>query len=291
MSENNEESEYEPENEPEPYDEMALSVCVNGKVYRLSDQFKNDIEQVAENEYGDNEFLSYHWRIADSEDDDHDAGDALLCIETQGHMVPWEDLSEFELEMQEQGAQVIEPDSDADDSETEERDNGNGVKTVPRDEVGMEEDEDDTPDEMQDFKMTMTPERFRPIPDPEDGKFGTWTPEPREYSDEDGPIVVMPVPMNHRDERWSAGRSLVPMFTTVEWNLQERADSVPSFGVDKSGDSHDKWQDWLERRECEVTGTLQPKNPPAEDDGESPEDMYDSDKDIGPRYGGNNWQV
>ncbi|AGM11477.1 hypothetical protein M199_gp189 [Halogranum tailed virus 1] len=287
MSENQDsESEYEPEKEPEAYEDMALSVCVNGKVYRLSDEFKSDIERIAENEYGDNEFFSYHWRVADSDDEDHEAGDAILCIETEGHMVPWDALSEFELEMQERGPQVVDPSSD-DDQQPTERDNGNGVKTVKKDEVGMD---DDTPDDMQDFKMTMMPQNFRPIPDPDDGKFSTLPPEPQEYDEEAGPILVIPIPQNQREERWAAGRSMVPVYNFIEWNMQKRADSVPSFGQKKRGDSHDKWQDWLERQDCEVTGTLQPKNPPEEQD-DSAQDMYDSQEDVGPKYGGNNWQV
>lgn len=279
------EEDYEPENPPEPHN-PALSVCVNGKVYRLSDDFKASIEKIAENEYGENNFLSYHWRIADSDDEEHESGDPLLCIETEGHYVPWDSLSEFELEMQERGPQMIDPSSD-DDTEPQERDNGNGVKTVKKDEVDMDDDE---PDDMQDFKMTMMPQNFRPIPDPDDGKFSTFPTEPREYDEEAGPIMVIPIPQNQREERWAAGRSLVPVFTCVEWNLQKRADTVDSFGTNEHGNSHDKWQDWLERLDCDVTGTLQPKNPPEEQDSENAGEMYEQD-DVGPKYQGNNWHV
>lgn len=263
---------------------MSLSMCVNGKVYRLSDKFKQRIESIAENEYGENGFLSYYWRTADGSGD-HEKGDPILCIETEGTQVPWERLSEFELDVQ-HGEQI----EKRDDAEPTERDNGNGVKTVDRDSVDME-DHDSQDDDMQDFKMTMNPQNFRPIPDPDDGKYSTWVPEPEEYNDEDGSIVVLPIPENQRDERWAAGTALVPLFTTVEWNVQRRADTVPSYGQTRHGDSHDEWEQKLEETGCEVTGTTQPKNPPKEDD--SSEDMYDADNDMGPRRrdGNANWQI
>jgi hypothetical protein len=192
------------------------TVTVNGKTYALNDSFKREIEQIAENEYGDNDFLSYYWRVADDSDDDHNEGDALLCIETEGKMVPWDKLSEFEMQMESVGPQFIMPDDSTDDSDHS--DNGNGTQSIDGDSISASGD-----DTIDDFKLPMFPRGYRPIPDADDGRFDTVPPAPKKY-DESEPILLVPIPMDTREERWAAGEAMIPVSTYVEWNMQRRAD-------------------------------------------------------------------
>jgi hypothetical protein len=214
------------------------TVTVNGKTYALNDSFKREIEQIAENEYGDNEFLSYYWRVADDSDDDHNEGDALLCIETEGKMVPWDKLSEFEMQMESVGPQFIMPDDSTDDSDHS--DNGNGTQSIDGDSISASGD-----DTIDDFKLPMFPRGYRPIPDADDGRFDTVPPAPKKY-DESEPILLVPIPMDTREERWAAGEAMIPVSTYVEWNMQRRADTAPAYGTESHGHSHDKWEAWLE---------------------------------------------
>jgi len=220
----------------------TLTVTVNNRTYELSDEFTNSIERIAENEYGSNEFLSYYWRVAGSDEEEHAYGDPLLCIETEGTQVPWENLSEFEVE-------------DVDSMN-------------PRD------------DEEQDYKMVIFPEMYRPMPDPDDGKLSTLPPKPEEFDESDGPTMVVPIPENTRPERWAAGEAIVPAFTTVEWNLQRRADTVPAYGTYESGNSHDKWERWLKECDCAIADDSTHEGTTS-----SKEQQYDASDDIGPKYG------
>jgi len=244
----------------------TLTVTVNNRTYELSDEFTESIERIAENEYGENEFLSYYWRVAGSDEEDHAYGDPLLCIETEGPFIPWENLSEFEVE---DGDVDIRHSRDSGD--TTPVDNGNGVASVPRDSV-------DSANEEPDYKMVIFPERFRPYPDPDDGKLSTIPPKPERFDEDNGPTMIVPIPENMRPERWAAGEAIVPAFTTVEWNLQRRADTVPAYGSYQGGDSHDKWEDWLQRCGCTIAES---------DDTPSREErkqMYDEGSDVGPKY-------
>jgi len=262
-------------------DNTNTTVTVNGKQYALNDSFRAEIEQIAENEYGENEFLSYYWRVADDSDDEHNEGDALLCIETEGKMVPWDKLSEFEMQMESVGPQFIMPDTNGDDSDHS--DNGNGTQSIDGDSTPASGD-----DTVDDFKLPMFPRGYRPIPDADDGRFDTVPPAPKKY-DESEPILLVPIPMDTREERWAAGEAMIPVSTYVEWNMQRRADTAPAYGTESHGHSHDKWEAWLENHGCEVIGTVQPKNPPREEMPDD-EDVF-ARRDLGGKFGGNNWNI
>lgn len=271
----------EPEFSSLPNTDDELSLRVNGTVYRLSDDLTDHIEGLAESLYDENEHLSYYWRVADAEDarnGRHEKGDPLLCIDTSGVMVPWQQLSEFEIEVEEDSPGI--PGGSDDTTAT---DNGNGVQTV-------DPDESDDDESVEDFKMPMFPEQYRPIPDPDDDDAETMPPSPERFDEDGGPIVNMPVPENERQERWDTGRSMVPLSTTVEWNLQRRADTTHLYGPEDGGHSHDEWEQLLELTDCEVTGHVQASNPPSEDDAD-PDSIYDEESDKGGKYQGNNWQI
>jgi len=249
----------------------GLTVTVNNRTYELSDSFRSDIEQIAENQYGDNHLLDYYWRAAGSDEDDHAYGDPLLCIETEGHQVPWDNISEFSLDESPVPGMMLRgpPSKNPGDS-----DNGNGVATMPP------TPHDD--DEMEDYKLVMFPRDFgQPYPDPNDGKLSTLPPMPDSLDDADGPVMVVPIPEDTRPERWAAGQAIVPAFTAVEWNLQRRADTALSIGSHRGGDSHDKWERWMKRLDCTVVDT-------SGEDGMGKEQrkrMYSDDADLGPKYG------
>lgn len=249
-----------------------LTVTVNSTTYELSDEFRANIERIAENEYGENEFLDYYWRSAGSNEETHAYGDPILSIETEGPFIPWEDLSEFEIE---EDSPVSRKSGSSGSPDKTPLDNGNGVASVPRDNVAPDNEEPD-------YKMVIFPERFRPYPDPDDGKLSTFPPKPERYDEDNGPTMIIPIPENKRPERWAAGESIVPVFTTVEWNLQRRADTVPAYGTYRDGDSHDKWEDWLRASGSTVVSEEQGDDTPS---GEERKQMYDEGGDIGPKYG------
>jgi len=71
--------------------------------------------------------------------------------------------------------------------------------------------------------------------------------------------------------------------------MQRRADTAPAYGTESHGHSHDKWEAWLENHECDVVATVQPKNPPRE---EMPDDEeVFARRDLGGKFGGNNWKI
>jgi hypothetical protein len=64
---------------------------LNGKRYRLSDEFRESIEKRARLEYEGNEQFSCWWKTDD--------GDPVLVIETVGVMAPWDDIDQLEMNM------------------------------------------------------------------------------------------------------------------------------------------------------------------------------------------------
>lgn len=266
---------------PDPQSSKSYTVTFQGQVYELTDSLRERIESWAEREYNDNDFLDYYWRVADNDDEDHNTGDPILCIETSGPYVPWDRLSELEVDVEEQ-----EP-LDLTDNDT--TDNGNGTQTVDPDSNSEGEENDD------DTKLMMTPEDYRQVPDPNDGDMKTLPPEPAEYLEEE-PAMFLPVPEIERDERWAAGRTIAPMYTTVEWNVQQRIDSRPSIAGRLDDRPHtenvaEKWERLFAEEDCPVVGEATPQNPPTEDDTNTASTAYDEQQDIGGRYGGDNFSV
>lgn len=189
-----------------------LSITVNNTVYELSDEFKQDVEDLAESFYDGNDFIELCWReAAANEAEGHMEGDPILCIETSGHVVPWENLSEFTVD---EGDDIV--------------------------------DAEDIPD----IKEMVVPEEYRNIPDPDDDDIDTWIPEPEKYNESDGPVLAFPAPEDTRAERWETGRSLTKLYTIVEWNLQLRADTAYTVYENSNANSHDDWELWLESTNC-----------------------------------------
>lgn len=263
---------------PEPQSNKQYTVTFQGQVYELTDSLRERIESWVEREYNENEFLDYYWRTADSDDEDHDEGDPLLCIETSGMYVPWDRLSELEVDIEEQ-----EP-LDLTDDDTV--DNGNGTQAV---------DPNAGDDEGDDTKLVMTPEEYRQVPDPDDEDMETFPQAPAEYL-EDEPAMFVPVPEIERDERWAAGQTIAPVYTTVEWNVQARIDSRPTIAGRLDDRPHtesvsEKWERLLTEEDCPIVGNATPQNPPSEDDTNVPSTSYDGKEDIGGKFGGTNFDV
>lgn len=265
-------------------EQNKMRLEVNNREYLLNDEFLGRIEEVAERFYDGNSYVEYAWRIAGNDEEDHEPGDPILHIETEGPVVPWDRLSEMRVEMEDIDAPQAA--GSADDV-----DNGNQAMGVDPSEVGE--------DEMDDFKIIMTPKGYRAYPDPDDGEFSTLPPEPEEYPDDD-PELVVPIPENDREERWSTGRAITPAFTDVEWNLQKRADSAPTDATEFNGqertDSHNQWEGLLRACDCEVVGKVQPTGKPTEGDTtESDRKSWDYDQNDGNNAGsnevGDRWQL
>jgi hypothetical protein len=248
-----------------------LTVTVNNRTYELSDSFRSDIERIAENEYSDNHLLDYYWRVAGSDEDDHAYGEPLLCIETEGHQVPWDNISEFSMQGSDTpkdmslGLNALE--------DRERRDNGDGTVSVPPNPG------EHTP---KDRSMIMFPASFGPsLPDATDDDISTLHPMPESVDDLDGPEMLIQVPEDTRPERWAAGEAIVPAFTAVEWNLQRRADTVYAPMHPSNKNSHDKWEQWMKRLDCTLVDTSSDDDM----DKEQRKRMYSDDADLGPKFG------
>lgn len=230
------------------------SITVNGTEYQLSAEVLSMVEGLADREYGENEFLDYYWRIAGTEGE-HDAGDPILVIETEGPMVPREDLTEMKIEP---ANEPVPQDVDNGDTTMEQRDDENN--------------------ELEDLKQVIYPKDFRAYPDPEDDDFDTLPPEPEAFND-DEPEMITPIPDSDRDERWSSGRAIVAKHSHVEWNVQKRADSAANY-VDNNLDDHDAWEAMLQGLGCTELGSVDTSTTPD-----------DPDEALDGKYGGDNFHV
>lgn len=264
-----------------------LTLTVNNQEFALTGDFLEMVEENAERRYSENEYLDYHWRVATGDDEDHEPGDPLLCIETHGPIVPWENLSEMAMEMQ----SISGADDDTSSANARDVDNGDGT-------AGVDPESPDGDEGVDDFKIVMTPERFRQYPDPDDEDFETLPPEPEEYPDHE-PELVVPIPDSGREERWDTGRAITSAITEVEWNIQARADSAPEGAKDFAGDdrhdSHNQWEALLRAHDCEVVGEVQPSGKPNEDSGSEadrkPWDYDSADGTVSDGAVGDRWQL
>jgi hypothetical protein len=261
-------------------DKPQYTVTLNGKKYEVNEDWRESIQERAKLEYEENHRFSCWWKIAsatDAEDSIHEEGDPILVIETAGPMVPWDNLDQLELEMQDTSAFQEFSDGGSD------VDSGNGMRTVKPDEV-----KDDSDDEQEKSRthFGVTPQDFQEVPSPDGEDPDKVPPKPKEFDD---PNMVMWVPEDPDIEHtWEAGEAITSCDSWVEWNVQAKANQPRS---DKN-DSHDHFESLAQMYDCEKVGELQPSQEPEPDTSDS----QDTDDDVPEhfkegKYGGNNWNV
>lgn len=283
-----------------------LSISVNNTEYQLNESLRALIEQRIKSEYGDNNFLEYYWTIENN--------DPVVKIETEGNRVPWDKLSEFEVN-KDQYQDNTSPTSNSTASNQSPKSSGashngqGGLMKMPRNDTSNTSNTNTNEhDDVDDYKKVMFPESYRPFPDPDDQNFGTLPPMPDEFDeDENEETLVIPIPENQRSERWAAGEAIIPVYSTLTWNLQERADSIPRYGTRDTStqsitrentidnttrvtNSHDEWETLLQESNCPVINSTQTQNPDTSTQNKKSRDedtvlnTYDEASDTGPKY-------
>lgn len=264
------------------------TIDVNGKRYRLNEEFRQSLQERARNEYSKNPVFSCWWSVASKqnysdeawEDNIHEEGDPILTIETEGIMVPWDDLDQLEAEMPEE---ELASQDDVDDDEPEELDAGNGMKTIPP--------EDRKPHRSNEeifgrTHFTLTPHRFEQVPEPGGDDPSKLPPKPEDIGD--GPEMVIWVPRHPEVEHtWGAGEAIAPMTSWVEWNVQQRANQPRP--QKQKVNSHDSFESLCRIHNCDVVAEAKPSNDIPERAGQverKGEEAYENG-----RYGGGNWSV
>jgi hypothetical protein len=290
-----------------------LSIIVNNTEYQLNESLRELIEQRIKSEYGDNNFLEYYWTIENN--------DPVVKIETEGNRVPWDKLSEFEVNKdndKDQDNDNTSPTSNSTASNQSPKSSGashhgqGGLMKMPRNNTSNTTSNTNTNtnehDEVDDYKKVMFPESYRPFPDPDDQNFGTLPPMPDEFDeDENEETLVIPIPENQRSERWAAGEAIIPVYSTITWNLQKRADSIPRYGTRDSKtqsitqdstvsntttpiNSHDEWETLLRESNCPIINSNSNPNPDTRSQNEQSRDedsvlnTYEEASDTGPKY-------
>lgn len=283
-----------------------LSISVNNTEYQLNESLRALIEQRIKSEYGDNNFLEYYWTIENN--------DPVVKIETEGNRVPWDKLSEFEVN-KDHDQDNTSPTSNSTASNQSPKSSGashngqGGLMKMPRNDTSNTSNTNtNEQDDVDDYKKVMFPESYRPFPDPDDQNFGTLPPMPDEFDeDENEETLVIPIPENQRSERWAAGTAIIPVYSTLTWNLQERADSIPRYGTRDTStqsitrentidnttrvtNSHDEWETLLQESNCPVINSTQTQNPDTSTQNKQSRDedtvlnTYDEASDTGPKY-------
>lgn len=236
-------------------EDTRFTITVNETKYALNEKFRERIERLAENVYGDNNRFSCWWKVVSEEDaekkDIHSVGDPTLVIETEGTTVPWERLDQLQVEDQ-STEQYQSHDSGEDGSEEKNR-----------------------------THFSVTPSEYEELPSP-DGEEQERVPEsPRDF---DEPQMVVFVPEDpDRTHTWGTGEAIAPMCNWVEWNVQARADQPR---VDYE-DSHNHWESLLEMDGCDDVET----DVSSELDSSGVSDSGDDKWDESGKYGGQGWQV
>lgn len=233
---------------------MTYTIDINGKRYELSESFREAITERARREYRKNNQFSCWWSVQ--------GGDPILTIETEGVMVPWEQLETLDVQMTE----YREPPED---------DPGNGM-LIPEDEQG---------DDVFDPEVfALTPHRFEEVPTPENEDPEKIPTKPERF---DEPAMIMWVP-DHPDidEVWGAGEAITSISSWVEWNVQKKADQ-PRPTKDKRN-SHDSFESLCRIHDCEVVGEYEQSDTPEKSG--SVERKGEQAFDEG-RFGGGHWDV
>lgn len=266
--------------------EHTYTIDVNGKRFALNEKFREAIQKRAEGEYRDNPMFSCWWKVADRDDysddeweeNNHEEGDPILVIETEGPIVPWYDLDELEVEMQDIS-------QESDDSDNTDHDSGNGMKTISPDEA-IPEDEDDE----ERAYFPLTPRDFEEVPQPEKENPEKIPPKPVKMGDE--PSLIWWIPQHPEvEERWSTGEAITPTFSWVEWNIQARANEIrfKDDGEHKPN-SHDHFESLCKLYDCEKVAeyTVSQDKP----DSESGQVKRKGKKQFEEgKYGGDNFHV
>jgi hypothetical protein len=263
------------------------TIDLNGKRYRLSDEFRQSLEERAEIAYEDNPVFECWWSVAKRENysDDaweqniHEEGDPILTIETEGPMVPWDDLDQLEATMPgelEQGDILF-----SDEQEPDELDSGGDMKSIEPESFKSSKDIFGR------THFTLTPHRFEEVPEPGGDDPDKIPPKPREIGDE--PEMMIWAPSHPEMEHtWETGEAIVSASSWVEWNVQQRANQTrPS---KKKGNSHDSFESLCRIYDCEVVGEYTPSNDISEGKSGSVERKGEKAFEDG-RYGGSNWRV
>lgn len=247
---------------------MSHTININGKKFELSDEFKQSIQRRARGEYSENWQFSCWWKTGES-------GEAILVIETEGPMAPWDALDQQEVEMQDLDTQSIDSDDDVQDIDA-----GNGMKTLPPEDDTSNDASDDESDEINRSHFPITPKNFEEVPSPDGDDPDKIPPRPERMPD--GPQLVTWVPEDpDKDEVWAAGEAITPVASWVEWNIQARADEV----------GHDHYESLCVAHDCEKVGEYQPSQTPTKS-GESGSVKRKGKKQFEEgKYGGDNWQV
>lgn len=273
-----------------------LTLLLNDKEFALSEAFKESIEKRAENEFSENFYVDYWW-------DENERGDPILNIETEGYWIPWDRLAHLEFEYEEVEQESDDSSEDGDSDEAEDLDNGNGVKSVPKEDVDMGEagsgdEQGEEPEGNNKFMVTHPSKNYIPQPEAEDPD--KVPPDPEELPED--PTLVAWIPEDGTTECWSAGKALIPQTVFLEWNVQIKADEAPDGATKIVPDSdghveevqrtsnHDHWESLCEMHDCDVVSKKQQKQQPPENakesySGKEAEDTLDG------KYGGDNFHV
>lgn len=277
--------------------ETEYTIDVNDTRYELNKEFRAMIQERAHSEYKENDFFSCWWKIANPDDysdeewdeNNHEAGDPILVIETRGPIVPWDQIDELEFEMQDISEQADDDDADYHEDEIDE---GNGMKTIDPDSVEQEDDVDEEDEDMERTHFPMTPQKYEEIPSP-DGEEPDKLP-PKPISMDDDPALVWWIP-RHPDieERWSAGEAITKSSSWVEWNVQARADEIaPDPDGEDKPTSHDRFESMLKHCDCSKLAEVSTnQNTPSDDEPSGQVERKGEDSFENGRYGGNNFHV
>lgn len=278
MSEPDESDEQKKETEAE----SQYTIRVNGSVYELSNEFREAIQNRARGEFRENPMFSCWWKVED--------GDPMLVIETEGIMVPWDDLDELEVDEEASPFEQFEKDEKDDGDDVDDVDAGNGMKTVPPSNADDGEEEEE---EIGRTHFSLTPQRFEEVPQPDSEDEDQIPPRPVKMDDD--PALVYWVPRHpDMEECWSAGEAIIPTHSWVEWNVQAKADELRLVsGEEMKDDSHDHFESLCKLHDCEEVGEYEEEKDVPRNEDKTPGSVERKGKDSfeDGRYGGGHWQV
>ena len=224
---------------------VTIETDAGHTVYELSEDARSAIERRAEAAFGENPRLDYWWETYNDTFEQHHGpnqvshgqyGDPVLVIETEGKIVPAENI------VQPQQAEMI----DASDAQS------------------VDEEEESTGSDM----MTLLPERDQP----EQQSYSLEqvvrdSIETREEQIEDGrlprapeeepevPHFIQTVP-EVDGENWSTAKAMFPAAGMYYWDVQARIDYPPVLPEQTKEEarqrSHERWQSNMNRWDCET---------------------------------------
>lgn len=229
---------------------LTVTIKVDGEhtVYKLNEEARSSIERRAEIAFEENPMLDYWWETYNDTFEDHHGpnqvkraqyGDPILVIETEGEVVPAENV------VQPQQAQMIDAtdvESDGDGTQKEET-SGSDMKTLLPDRDEPDEEDYSLEQLVQDSIETREEQM-------KDGRL------PRAPEEEPKvPHFIQTIP-ELGGESWSTARAMFPAAGMYYWDVQARIDYPPVL-PDQTKEqarqrSHERWQRNMERWGCEV---------------------------------------